>query len=212
MFLGSPGKMASHPNLGPLMVEHYNEIGIRLGEPKRLSNENVKVIQQRTLQDRPHPVDPHDSGRVALSTCLALMSPFEDLTGTISLDTGLLLVQFQAIHRLDQSGDGNWQAFSSRAVELGSPPLKPYVALGAITEGFFILSMLATHPDVATVRVELADGRIFEDQVEDDTLVIFMPHESATDARTSGTFRILDQSGREIIVADQSISPEVLHT
>lgn len=180
------GKSGPHPDLSGLVISHFMRTSVNLS----VRREQLEVLQQRTFFDLPHP-NPQlrKSNRTSISSCLAILhlpAPGDDL-----------LVLCAAAQEQAQA---EWLIVGSTVQEMGNPPLKPYVAVGHIMpKTALVFGLFVVNPQVAALRVELADGTIAEDSVSNKTLHLLVPFRTNAAIAREALVRVLDQGGKEIV-------------
>lgn len=204
VFVGSPGKTGNHPDIRSLVSGSLNDMSERVGSESRWLSADIKVLRQRTI-DRYHASSISRIVDIALTSQLCQFS--EDPLNSAS---GQILAQYQAIAMLDPDSPQRWQPFSFSTLALEEMGSKPYLGFATNMDFFAAMTCVVSNPDIAAVRVEFADGRIAEDQLENNTLGVLVTHDSPPTWPSAAVVRFLDAAGREIVSGLQPVGMPAL--
>lgn len=189
------GKNTTHPDVLDLLLATLNE-GTLSPTFRGLRREEIRLLQQRTFYDQADVVAlagdaPHT---ISLSNCLAIV--------TLSDAQVLLLSEFSK-----RSDAGEWRWEGSKPSLIGSPPVVPYKGASLLDKRGYSIDLFVTHPDIAMLRMTLADGRTLEDTATNDCLLLYVPFPSPASWSGPALQQLFGWDGREIAREPVSLIP-----
>lgn len=150
--------------------------------------------QRRTFAELPHP-HPLVGGRIALASCLALLHGTAQET----------LVLFEAMR---PTGAADWGPGGNLTTMAVDARRRPFTAVGSIIPRTGLnVGVLIAAPDVAAVRIELADGTSVEDTPSRRSIQVVALFRSPAAWAGDATVRVLDSAGKELATQRLAMSP-----
>jgi len=190
MSAASPGAAGPHPDLTALIAASLNA----LGRGATATPAQVTVLQRRTFAELPHP-HPRVGGRIALASCLALLHGTAQET----------LVLFEAMR---PTGAEDWGPGGNLTTMAVDARRCPFTAVGSIIPRTGLnVGVLIAAPDVAAVRIELADGTSVEDTPCRRSIQVVALFRSPAAWAGDATVRVLDSAGKELATQRLAMSP-----
>lgn len=189
----SPGASGPHPDLAARIAASVADIaGGRCGP------DQVDVLQQRTLFDRPHPRRDR-IGRLAISSCLAVVRGAGRGADTLVLaEAG----------RADGEEEWRLMGYVSRGIGGPGPTREPVAAALSVMPGAGLnFGAVIADPHIATLRIDLADGTTIEDAIIDGSTLALAPFDSPAAWAEDATVRLLDRQGKELLSQAVSVNP-----